>query len=143
MKKKEVKAYIATRLEQHARHNALRDRLATIGVTLTYDWTTHGSVQSEGADRIREVSIAEAKGVVDADFVIVLLPGGRGTHTELGIAIGANRNVVLVPSGPEDMEGPATCAFYHHPLVTVSESDEAVFEAIEMTMALSKHLGIV
>lgn len=112
-----MKVYIATALERIADHNALRDALAAQGITLTYDWTAHGSVWREGPDRIREVAVAEIQGVLDADMVIVLLPGGRGTHTELGAAIAAGKTVLLVTLDPEDLEGPRTCAFYHHPQV--------------------------
>lgn len=84
-----MRYYIATALERAADHTLVRDAMAAAGHQITYDWTAHGSVQSEGLDRIREVAEAETRGVLDADLVIVLLPGGRGTHAELGIAIGA------------------------------------------------------
>jgi len=103
--------YIASALENAAAVRELRDALAVRGIGLTYDWTGHGSVQDQGEERIREVGRAEAQGVRDADLVVVLLPGGRGTHTELGIAIGAGVPVVLVG----DLLGPdgRTCALYY------------------------------
>jgi hypothetical protein len=114
----DLKYYIATKLENHAQHNTLRDTLAAFGHQITYDWTTHGPVWRDGIDRCRAVALLETKGVLDADVVIVLWPGGRGTHAELGIAIGAGKPVVFV----SDVEGhhqasPETCAFYHHPSV--------------------------
>lgn len=113
-----MRFYIATSLEAWAAHNAVRDRLQqNPGWELTYDWTAHGSVQHEGVDRVREVALAETEGVMDADFVVGILPGGRGTHCELGIAIGASIPIILlVPHDHSEMH-PHTCAFYHHPLV--------------------------
>lgn len=111
-----MKYYIATRLERYVDHNLVRNWMATRGHEITYDWTSHGSVKDQGADRIREVAEAETRGVVDADLVIVLLPGGRGTHAELGMAIARGRPVLLhSETGAEFAPGSATCAFYHHP----------------------------
>lgn len=115
-----MKFYIATRLERAADHNLVRDQLVEMGHEITYDWTAHGSVQKEGAARIREVALAETRGVQEADFVVVLLPGGRGTHAELGLAL-AFGIPVLIHSREEDgffADDGRTCAFYHHPLVT-------------------------
>ena len=88
----------------------------TLEDTITYDWTAHGSVWKDGADRIRKVAQAEMQGVLDADYVVVLLPGGRGTHTELGMALADGKPVILYGTD-DDFSGPKTCAFYHHPLV--------------------------
>lgn len=113
--------YIASRLENHETVRAVRDGLAAFGIGVSYDWTTHGPVWREGPARIREVSLAETMGVLEADLVLVLLPGGRGTHVELGIALGARKPVLILTPGPtaDTMEGAVTCAFYHHPEVTV------------------------
>lgn len=117
--------YIATRLENAAEHNRLMAMLAESGIGVTYDWTTHGSVKDTSRSRIQEVSCNEVRGVVDADIVIVLLPGGRGTHVELGIALGLNKQVILI--GDDGGIGEKTCAFYHHPLViNVRTLDQAV-----------------
>lgn len=94
--------------------------LKAAGHTHTYDWTVHGSVQGEGEDRIREVSVNETQGVLDADVVIVLLPGGRGTHSELGIAIASDSIKAILICAEDDslfLHDDRTCAFYWHPRV--------------------------
>lgn len=79
----------------------------------TYDWTAHGSVQCEGPERLTEVAELELQGVKDADIVIVLLPGGRGTHCELGIANALNKKVFLWAETDEMfLQNDRTCAFY-------------------------------
>lgn len=109
-----MKIYIATRLENHKQHNALRDLLVAAGHTLTYDWTKHGAVWRSGKDRIREVALSERAGVERADVVVVLLPGGRGTHVELGMALAGNKPVIIWSPRPEVFGAhPDTCAFYH------------------------------
>lgn len=131
--------YIASALENVEQVRQVKARLDAAGWKHTYDWTVHGSVQ-EGADRIREVASNESVGVFEADVIIVLLPGGRGTHAELGMFIGkldtmvwlAGRGVIgiewreitsrvcIYSPRPEIDFGSndgKTCAFYHHPYV--------------------------
>lgn len=114
-----MRYYIASRLENAPRVKELKHILDANGWHHTYDWTVHGSVQNEGSHIIREVAEREAEGVGTANVVIVLLPGGRGTHTELGIALGLNLRVVLLSETAEIDFGQdgRTCAFYHHSLV--------------------------
>lgn len=47
----------------------------------------------------------------------MLLPGGQGTHTELGIALAtrANKRIMLwSETGKEFLDNADTCVFYHH-----------------------------
>lgn len=111
-----VKVYIATSLSNQNMHNMVRDLIEDM-CTLTYDWTVHGSVKEQGLEALGDVSIDEINGVLAADLVIVLLPGGRGTHAELGAAIAANKIVFLFAPDEVMEPTPATCAFYHHPIV--------------------------
>jgi hypothetical protein len=111
-----MKYYIATSLARAAAHNLVRDALEKFGHALCYDWTLHGSVKSVSFERLREVAIFELGGIAEADFVVVLLPGGKGTHLELGFALGNNKKVFLHTEEPSLFElGPQTNAFYHHP----------------------------
>ena len=107
-----IKLYIAAKLENHEQHNWVRDRLAPFA-TLTYDWTTHGSVKGTSPARTGEVADREMNGVERADAVIVLLPGGRGTHAELGMALAFGKPLGIYSPNPRHFEvGPDTCAFY-------------------------------
>lgn len=115
------KCYIATRLENHAKYGEVRNALKDIGIGITYDWTSHGPVWSSGAEKIREVAESEFRGVQDADFCIVILPGGRGTHCELGMALAFSKPIYILAETPEIQHmqdaTPETCAFYHDRLV--------------------------
>lgn len=115
--------YIASSLENHAAVRELADRLIAAGHYHTYDWTKHGSVQAGGEAVWRAVAQDETNGVVDADVVIVLLPGRRGTHVEFGIALGRVYSdwpadkIIIVGSDEALLEAGRTCIFYHHPSV--------------------------
>lgn len=82
-----MKFYIATTLDNWCVHNLVRDILSKQGHEITYDWTIHGPAWPKGLDFVREIALNECSGVLHADFVVVLLPAGRGTHVELGMAI--------------------------------------------------------
>lgn len=113
-----MKYYIATSLERVEAHTQVREALNKLGHEITYDWTIHGSVKSVSITRLKEVAHLEFNGVKNADFVVVLLPGGKGTHTELGASIGYNKPVFLHASDAKFLQlGEDTCAFYHHSAV--------------------------
>ena len=111
-----MKFYIATSLLRAKDHNIVRDALIDLGHTLTYDWTTHGSVKCTTTENLRKVSQNELNGIKGADLLIVLIPGGQGTHVELGAALASNKKIILF-SSEEKYFLPCkdTCAFYHDP----------------------------
>ncbi len=114
-----MKFYIATSLSRVTAHQAVRNALRTQGHEISYDWTLHGSVKSVSKERLQEVATLELNGISEADFVVVLLPGGHGTHLELGFAIAKEKKVFLHSEDSLLFElGPQTNAFYHHPDVT-------------------------
>lgn len=126
-----MKFYVATKLENHEAHNRVRDFVAELGHEVTYDWTAHGPVHSHGLERIEEVALAEILGVADADVVVVLWPGGRGTHVEMGAAIALGKTVLMVSEITDHHEAtPETCAFYHHPNVELFRSERDLFQFI-------------
>jgi nucleoside 2-deoxyribosyltransferase len=90
-----MKFYIASKLENFSQAQCLANKLKNAGWTHTYDWTVHGSVKESGIDSLREVGLSEFNGVKDADILIVLSPQGRGTHTELGMAIAFDKKIYL------------------------------------------------
>ncbi|NNM43467.1 MAG: group-specific protein [Chlamydiae bacterium] len=114
-----MKYYIATSLSRMMVHNVVRDALQLWGHEICYDWTLHGNVKSVSKERLREVATLELDGISKADFVVVLLPGGHGTHLELGFSIAKGKRVFLHSEDSLVFElGPQTNAFYHHPDVT-------------------------
>lgn len=114
--------YIASRLENIAQVQELRDLLHAAEWECLYDWTIHGSIRGpEAGERLRRVSVEELGAASDADVVVVLLPGGRGTHVELGAALASHDPTVVVWSPDPDRDfgtEQGTCAFYHHPRIT-------------------------
>ena len=90
--------------------------LKSWGWQQTYDWTSHGCVLGD-KKALQRVAKKELYGAAQADLVIVLLPGGRGTHTELGIALMSGCEIVLHSEEPApfDVNNPETRSFYWLP----------------------------
>ena len=50
---------------------------------------------------------------MNADFIIVLLPAGKGSHIELGIALGQEKKIYLYSPNNEVNNIEITSTFYH------------------------------
>ena len=108
-----MKIYIATKLANTEQYAEVRQLLMALGHQITYDWTVHGSVKDASLERLREVGHREEDGIRVADAVIGLLPGGRGTHWELGFASGQGKPIILLGDKKYFELGSDTTTFYH------------------------------
>lgn len=134
-----MKFYVASKLENQKRVAKLIAGLEAIGWECTYDWTTHGSVATT-PDKWGTVAEGELSGVREADVVIVWMPGGRGTHVELGAALALNKLMLMVGSDIDLQDGyDYDCVFHHHPSIIRFDADEYTETAlISCAAALSK-----
>jgi len=111
------KYYVATTLDNADQAQLVISKLEKFGHEVTYDWTTHGKIDVKDQETIKiakEVAKKELQGVMDADVLIVLYPGGGGTHIEFGAALALNKPIIFVaPPIGEIRE----VAFYNHPSV--------------------------
>lgn len=113
-----MKYYIASGLENHDAVRRVRDYLKSFNHEITYDWTTHGPVWSKGTRACEETLQKEIDGVLGADLVIILWPGDRGTHVELGIALATGKRIIFYsPVEGHHFPSPELCVFYLHPLI--------------------------
>ena len=115
-----MRFYISTGIVHLDLAAALAEVLKKRGHELTYDWMASGDIRREGDVRMSEVAFNELRAVRDAELVVVLLPGGKGTHVELGQAIatrGNKRIIVWSEHGDEFSFDERTCVFYFHPCI--------------------------
>lgn len=115
-----MRFYIATGLENSERAKTVAEILKRNGHEHTYDWTEHGDIRKQGEARMSEVALNEIRAVKDAELFIALLPGGNGTHTELGAAIASrgNKRIILwSETGNEFKPDERSCTFYFHPAI--------------------------
>ena len=115
-----MRFYVASGVPNAEKVNLAAAALTRAGHERTYDWTTHGDVSQTSPERKREVAALESRGVIDADLVVLLLPGRFGTHAELGLALATSekKRILLWSETSAPFDGTeGFCVFYHHPAV--------------------------
>ena len=115
-----MKFYVASGVSNAEKVNQAAAALTAAGHQRTYDWTTHGDVSKADPAFKRHVASSESHGVLDAELVVLLLPGRFGTHAELGMALASaeNKRILLWSESPAPFDGTeGFCVFYHHPAV--------------------------
>jgi hypothetical protein len=81
--------------------------LEDAGHECTFNWPLLGSVDEKEStkllERIQELAEVELEAVISAEIFIAVLPGGVGTHTELGMALGSGcKNIVICAEKEEE-----------------------------------------
>jgi hypothetical protein len=108
--------YLSTRKDRSAEASLLLEALKAEGWERTLDWTVQGNV---GVEQYATTAAAEIEAVRDADVLIALLPGGYGTHVEIGAALALGKPVILHAPDQEVLDTRYPCIFHHHPLVNL------------------------
>ena len=115
-----MKYYVASGVSNAEKVNQAAAALNAAGHQRTYDWTGHGDVSKADPQFKRHVAASESMGVLEAELVVLLLPGRFGTHAELGMALATadNKRILLWSETPAPFDGTeGFCVFYHHPAV--------------------------
>jgi len=115
-----MKFYVASGVSNAEKVNLAAAALNAAGHERTYDWTGHGDVSKAEPAFKRHVASSESRGVLEAELVVLLLPGRFGTHAELGMALASaeNKRILLWSESPAPFDGTdGFCVFYHHPAV--------------------------
>lgn len=87
-----VKFYIASGWDNKEQVRKLAELLVkNYGWKWTYDWTT-----CTVYDNYIDIAVNEAYAIEDSDVLIVLFPGGKGTHIEIGIAVALKKIVIAI-----------------------------------------------
>lgn len=105
------KFYIASSFSNIKKVREVSSLLKNKGFIQTYDWT-----QNERAATLKdlkEIGEKELNAVLEADFLIVLLPAGKGSHIEFGIALGQGKKIYLFSENDDIDNFETTSTFYH------------------------------
>jgi len=68
--------------------------------------------------------------VRDADVLLVLLPGGYGTHAEIGAALAFGRPIIIHVPNKQVLDTPYPCVFHYHPGVKILVSEALDVDAV-------------
>ncbi|MCI9257197.1 nucleoside 2-deoxyribosyltransferase [Oscillospiraceae bacterium 42-9] len=124
-----MKFYIGSSLQNREAVSWYAQRLKEHGWEHAYDWTK--LEPAAAPERLAEIAQRERQGVRDAEVVILLLPGGRGTHVELGLALALGKKVFLCAGDAEAFAPENTVAFYQLPgVVRLAGTDRENLERI-------------
>jgi nucleoside 2-deoxyribosyltransferase len=121
------KFYLATRKDRAAQADKLLGALKSRGWERTFTWTGEDKA---GANEYAELALAELAGVREANVLIVLLPGGYGTHVEIGAALALGKPVILHAPDQKTLNNPYPCVFHYHPGVKLLVSEVVDVDAI-------------
>ncbi len=106
-----MKFYIASSFRNIDQVGALSAKLQTKGFVQTYDWTQNGRATS--CKELQHIGEKEKQAVADSDFLIILLPAGKGSHIEFGIALGLGKRIYICATEKDYFDFSETCTFYH------------------------------
>jgi len=129
--------YVASSLKNRNQVRTVAAELKNVGWQHTYDWT-----QNEPANSLTElgqIGKHEKEAIADSDVVIVLLPGGNGTHIELGLAIAWGKKIFLYSPDEKMMNVGTTSTFYHLPEVEIYIGNiKDLIEKVKVTINIQK-----
>lgn len=114
-----MKFYVASSFQNKEIVRAVSGKLSMLGWHHTYDWTQ--SERSCSLEALKRIGTLEKQAVADSDVVIVILPGGKGSHIELGLAIAWQKKTFLYSPNLEAMDMDTTSTFYHLADVQICE----------------------
>lgn len=128
-----MKFYVGSGMKNWELVNNYAKLLKENGWKQTHDWVKNISDDISRDDMIKYASL-ESQGVADADVVIMLLPGGRGAHIELGMAMALNKKIFLCSTTEEEFSIENTVAFYELPKIIqlVGNAEDNVKKIIEL-----------
>jgi hypothetical protein len=126
--------HVATSFENRAVARRVMRLLEAGDFAIARDWTAFEHHQHLDSDRLRQQAMARA------DAVVVLLPAGRSTHVELGMAIGMGKPVLLFASSEDMLHNRVdnrVCSYYAHSgvLKVISQEEAEIVTRIRWWFA--------
>lgn len=127
-----MKFYIASSFQNIDSVKYVSEVLKNKGYIHTYDWTKNERAST--IDKLQAIGQEEKNGVLNADILVVLLPAGKGSHIEFGIALGQGKKVFLYSPNEDVRDLETTSTFYHLPEVemvigTIDELIDVIFSS--------------
>lgn len=128
-----MKFYIGSGMKNCELVNYYAKILEQNGWKHTYNWAKNIN-GDETIEDLVEYSKLERQGIIDSDVVVILLPAGRGTHIELGMALALNKKIFLCSETKEEFDIKNTVNFYQLPCIVrlVGTADENLKEIIKL-----------
>lgn len=110
-----MKFYIASSFKNIDNVRKVAQQLKSRGCIQTYDWTVHSG--NTTLLELAEIGQMEKEAVLHAEVFIIMLPAGKGSHVELGLALGARKTIFLYAANEDFNDIETTSTFYQLPEV--------------------------
>lgn len=126
-----MKFYIGSGLKNYKLVNYYAKILKENSLEETYNWVKNIKNDITKKD-LEKYAKEETQAIVNSDIIIILLPAGRGTHVELGMALALNKKIFLCSETNEEFNIKNTVAFYELPNIIklVGTPDENIKKII-------------
>lgn len=111
--------YIAGKWSQKEEIRKIMSEITSLGYKITHDWT-YNETLTNSSKEMEKYAELDINGVKNADIVLAIMTdveyAYRGTFTELGCAIGLNKDIFIYcpQHNSEDKSYCKTNCFYHH-----------------------------
>jgi nucleoside 2-deoxyribosyltransferase len=125
------KFYVASNFKNIDTVRYVSNELINKGYIQTYDWTKNERAST--LEKLKEIGQQERNAVMEADFIIVLLPAGKGSHIEFGIALGQGKKIYLYSQYDEVNKFETTSTFY-----LLSEVEKCIGTIEELIATVTK-----
>ncbi|MGM0846641.1 MAG: group-specific protein [Bacillota bacterium] len=130
-----MKFYTASSFKNIESVRYVSQELKRKGYIHTYNWTENPRA-AELMD-LKRIGLEEKRAVIESDFIIIILPAGKGSHIEMGIALGLGKKIYLYSPNNEVNDMQVTSTFYHLPeVVKCSGSLDDLIDTVN-------HLGVI
>ena len=126
-----MKFYIGSGLKNYKLVNYYAKILKENGLEEACNWVKNIKNDITKKD-LEKYAKEETQAIVNSDIIIILLPAGRGTHVELGMALALNKKIFLCSETNEEFNTKNTVAFYELPNIIklVGTPDENIKKII-------------
>jgi len=95
-----MKLYVAGKFDNRDYIHTRIEYLQSLGYEITHDWTQVETSNSLTNTDLAKYASQDVNGVLQADLLLILITDEdypyRGTTTELGVALGQNKPVVVI-----------------------------------------------
>ena len=132
-----MKVYIGAKFGNMDKVISLSKKLEEKGIINNYNWALDLKEEETEEDLI-ESAKKELEAIKNSDSVIFLLPLGRGSHVELGMALACDKQVILCSESTELLENDPI-NFYKLPdIIKIVDSYDAIENKIISLLSDSK-----
>lgn len=123
------KIYIGSKLKNANKVNELTNAFEKLDIINAYNWAANIKKKETKEDLI-DFAKKEMNAIKDADDVIFLLPLGKGSHIELGMALAYNKKIYLVSNDKNDFDNNTVNFYEMDGIKKVVVSDEKLISSI-------------